>query len=96
MFHKPSGILPKADISLFKVKVSHHRWISTLHPLLITPAEIVVLGSERANIVYSPTELTWAMSSKQLKMYFLASFDLIPVSASWSSGVWSREARAHW
>lgn len=32
MFHKLSGILPKADISLFKVKVSHHigvRWIST-------------------------------------------------------------------
>ena len=56
----------------------------------------VVLGSERANIVYSPTELTCAMSSKQLKMYFLASFDLIPVSASWSSGVWSRQATAHW
>ena len=57
---------------------------------------VVVLGSERANVVYSPMELTWAMSSKQLKMYFLASFDLIPVSASWSSGVWSREAPGHW
>jgi hypothetical protein len=31
---------------------------------------------------------TCPMSSKQLKMYFLASFDLIPVSASCSSGVW--------
>lgn len=45
---------------------------------------------------YSPMGLTWAISSKQLKMYFLASFDLIPVSASWSSGVWSKEAKAEW
>lgn len=30
---------------------------------------------------------TWPISSKQLKIYFLASLDLIPVSASCSSGV---------
>ena len=100
MFHKPNGILPKADISLFKVKVSHHigvRWISTLHPLLITPAEVLLCMALKGLTLYnSPTELTWAMSSKQLKMYFLASFDLIPVSASWSSGVWSRKATGHW
>lgn len=35
--------------------------------------------------------LTCAISSKQLKIYFLASFDLIPVSASWSSGVCSKQ-----
>lgn len=34
---------------------------------------------------------TWAMSSKQLKMYFRASLDLIPVSPSWSSGVCGRQ-----
>lgn len=32
--------------------------------------------------------LTCAMSSKQLKMYFRASFDFIPVSNSCSSGVY--------
>lgn len=31
---------------------------------------------------------TWAISSKQLKMYLRASLDLIPVSPSWSSGVY--------
>lgn len=35
--------------------------------------------------------LTWAMSSKQLKMYFRASFDLIPVSNSCSSGVYKTQ-----
>ena len=34
---------------------------------------------------------TCAMSSKQLKMYLRASFDLIPVSPSWSSGVCGRQ-----
>lgn len=31
------------------------------------------------------------MSSKQLKMYLRASLDLIPVSPSWSSGVFGRQ-----
>ena len=35
--------------------------------------------------------LTCPMSSRQLKMYFLASFDLILVSASCSSGDWKKE-----
>lgn len=34
---------------------------------------------------------TCAMSSKQLKMYLRASLDLIPVSPSWSSGVFGRQ-----
>lgn len=36
-------------------------------------------------------EHTCAMSSKQLKMYLRASLDLIPVSPSWSSGVFGRQ-----
>lgn len=36
-------------------------------------------------------EHTCAMSSRQLKMYFRASLDLIPVSPSWSSGVCGRQ-----
>lgn len=35
--------------------------------------------------------LTWPISSRQLKIYFLASLDLIPVSASCSSGVFNRQ-----
>lgn len=68
-----------------------------LLPSYITLAEVLLcLVVEGANTAYSPMELTWAMSSKQLKMYFLASLDLMPVSASWSSGVWSREEKASW
>lgn len=50
-------------------------------------------GVQRAYAARSPAALTWAMSSKQLKMYFLASFDLIPVSASWSSGVYQERQK---
>ena len=57
MFHKPSGILPKADTSLFKVKVSHHRWISTLHHLLITLAEVLCLALKGLTLYTHPRSL---------------------------------------
>lgn len=94
MSHKPS-ILRLAG---HEVKVNHGScvmWISTHYPILLLQKPCCAWFL-RADIACLPTELTWAMSSKQLKMYFLASFDLIPVSASWSSGVWSREAKADW
>ncbi len=40
--------------------------------------------------------LTWPMSSTQLKIYFRASLDLIPVSASCSSGVYRQRNCTHW
>lgn len=36
--------------------------------------------------------LTCIISSRQLKMYFLASFDLMPISASCSAGVCRRRS----
>lgn len=53
------------------------------------PQKCVSLVKHHINSCLSKlVTLTWAMSSKQLKMYFRASFDFMPVSNSCSSGVY--------
>ena len=56
-------------------------------PDLLLEGWCILCGLQLAN----GRALTCPMSSRQLKMYFLASFDLILVSASCSSGDWKRE-----
>lgn len=92
--HALSLVLPLAELHLFTAmeekrtsvaSSSGSQWfLSQVSPALYR----TVSDTAALFILQQLSQLTCAMSSKQLNMYFRASFDFIPVSNSCSSGVY--------